>query len=287
MIARQTSRLRTPIARTVVLVLIAFSAAGMLGQEPEAPLPVQVNFGFGNFPLPQSPSIGSTQATIATKIANALNDEFKFWHFTEQSIPDAPLLKCVLDLRGFDNVWLDVAFKKGNETVASWDTEVLPSGYTSSAGFPTLQQWPSKIEEVLKHTFIQARHQQLFEAFLAAPVGRTVVLLPGDAGIRPKAVLPLPWEGYKDFSTSQFVLRCRPKNSAPNDPGGVQILSEGRDASMPYSPDNPRYPGLVVELTRWKAGADDADAKDRRAQINDLEFLEFFLLRQKRPGEIQ
>ena len=278
---------RHRIARVVALTYWALAPLLALAQQPEAPLPVQVTFNFGNFQVAGSnASISSASASTAAKVAGALTDEFKFWRFSEQPIADAPALTFVLDQRGFDNVWLNVTFKIGAIAAGNWDVEVLPAGYTSSSGFPKLTEWPTKIEETVKRGLIQARRQQLFEAFRAAPVGRAIALLPSAPGTRPKAVLPLPWDAYKDFSTSQFVLRGR-LGGAAADVGGVQILSEGRDVSVPFSPDNPRYPGMVVELIHWKAGGDEADAKDRLNQINNLVFLEFFLLRQKRPSEIE
>jgi hypothetical protein len=113
---------------------------------------------------------------------------------------------------------------------------------------PKATNWSNYIQRAFGREIL-ARHPDEIKSLLArVPLGSGVVLTDRPPLSDVCIVLPLDWETFKTFSRSRFRIDC------DSDGGLVTLHCVGLQKRFDFTPQQPRFPGLVAMITERQRG---------------------------------
>lgn len=275
---RHRRRSRT---RLVVLALpfLGATLSPPLVAAQDAP-PVNVRFTFSDPAVtglyPTAADLAQAESALSVRLALLFENSITYWPAKAATGPAFPELRLRLQRDG--SRWFVLTELLPAPAQPATYTEQIPvyaAGEISTlGGFPPRDRFPQRVEQKLAEFYAKGGAREALRAKLGecAPLGGAAHVTSTPSGC--VAVLPLQWGRYCSLATSTFALEY-----GLTDGSRVVIIGQGLGQPGLFTPDTPRFDGVMVQPKRWMSGGNDEDIAAHLADFARLT-PRFFRLKQ-------
>ena len=245
---RRNLRLQSLAVAFVCSAALGWLSPSACGQQL---LPVFVSFEFSEpevtFRL-KAESLANKQQEMSDRLAASLLSPFPYWNFQRGGPNDYPRMQLKLEKHGDEwHVAVVLLPQQGLPKAGEWRFLLYPEGEIGRRGVPGIPVLMNDIEKAVQNFLAdEAISQQVLEKLSeAVPLGKDLAQIqpaPTQQPPRAFAVLPLRWEISCKLASSEFLVTASQQGA-----GRVTLHSVGSGESAMYKPDDPQFPGLLIE----------------------------------------
>lgn len=250
--------------------------------------PVYISFSFEapsatNNILPSDLPV--TQDKISARLAQRCGEAFPYWTMLPGNSAQHPTLRIWLteDQQSENSPWFMnmQLFIPGRPPLRPWNGNFFPPGeYRRLADTLNVNRWIELVEQHFVRDVLPPNQPAIQLSLQStAPLGLvdSSILKDPLSTSRQLIVLPLDWNSYGWFSRSEFVILCSSSN------GIVRLHLIGSEQSGKFTPNHPRYDGMVAKLNQWELT--DGNLTDITNHFNEIESLQPGALLLNKPIE--